>query len=197
MKTAITTLIDRASSFLDLQPVLALFFAGALLAVFLTTFLPRRNNPESPAADGLLWTLYRRGTRLAWALAMVLSLVSTFSVVRVYLHQTLSRFQRTHGRVTDANFAAIQTIWGTSQEQGELLFTPYFEEEITERIESEDVTKPAVLRKKTVRTTVTANPFVSARHEVSLRQNARKKGSAATTLRANSPGNSETRATGS
>ena len=54
----------------------------------------------------------------------------------------------------------------------------YYAEEITERIESEDLTKPAVLRKKTVCHTNTANPFISAQHEVTLRQNARKKGSA-------------------
>jgi hypothetical protein len=49
---------------------------------------------------------------------------------------------------------------------------------VTERIESEDLTKPAVLRKKIVRHPVTANPFVAARHDIELKQNARKKGSA-------------------
>src|SRR5205085_3949238 len=100
------------------------------------------------------------------------------SLVRVYLHQALARFQHDHGRVTEANFKAIQTIWGTPQEQGELHFNLYWEEEITERTEFEDVTKPAMLRKKIVRHDITANPFVAARHEVILRQNARRKGSA-------------------
>jgi hypothetical protein len=54
----------------------------------------------------------------------------------------------------------------------------YYDEEITERIESEDLTKPAVLRKKTVRHFAPANPFVSGQHAVTLRQNNRKKGSA-------------------
>ena len=54
----------------------------------------------------------------------------------------------------------------------------YTDEEATERIESEDLTKPAVLRKKIVRHPVTANPFVAARHDIVLKQNARKKGSA-------------------
>ena len=54
----------------------------------------------------------------------------------------------------------------------------FWEEEVTERIESEDLTKPAILRKKIVRHNITDNPFVSERHEVVLRQNPRKKGSA-------------------
>lgn len=90
----------------------------------------------------------------------------------------MASFQRTHGRVTEANFKAIQTIWGTPQEQGELRFNLYWEEEVTERIESEDLTRPTLTRKKTVRHDITDNPFVAARHEVVLRQNARKKGSA-------------------
>src|SRR6185436_3806234 len=54
----------------------------------------------------------------------------------------------------------------------------YTDEEVTERIESEDLTKPAVLRKKIVRHPVTANPFVTERHDIILKQNPRKKGSA-------------------
>src|ERR1043166_1811339 len=54
----------------------------------------------------------------------------------------------------------------------------FYDEETVDRIESEDLTRPAVLRKKTVRHRITTNPFLSARHEVTLRQNARRKGSA-------------------
>ena len=54
----------------------------------------------------------------------------------------------------------------------------FHEEEVTERIEFEDLTKPVAIRKKTVRHVNTSNPFISARHEVTLRQNPRRKGSA-------------------
>jgi hypothetical protein len=72
----------------------------------------------------------------------------------------------------------VQTIWGPEQQQGELRVEIYSEEEITERIESEDITKPAVLRKRTIRKRATGNPFLAANHQVALRQNSRKKGSA-------------------
>src|SRR5205823_1459997 len=95
-----------------------------------------------------------------------------------YLHQTLAGFQRSHGRITEANYNAVQTIWGAEQQQGSLQMEMFYEEEVTERIESEDLTKPAVLRKKIVRHVITSNPFISERHEITLRQNPRKKGSA-------------------
>jgi hypothetical protein len=53
-----------------------------------------------------------------------------------------------------------------------------YDEEVTERVEFDDPTKPALLKKKTVHQVVPCNPFVSAKHEVTLRQNPRKKGSA-------------------
>jgi hypothetical protein len=178
MKLVISKLLGRAADLLDVQPVLALFLGGALLAVFLTTAFAPRAATEPEPSTSLLWTLYRRGTRFLWALTLVGFLLATLSLLRVYLHQALARFEHDHGRITEANFNAIQTIWGTAQLQPELRFDLYYEEEVTERIESEDVSKPAVLRKKIVRHDITSNPFLTARHEVTLRQNARKKGSA-------------------
>src|SRR5436190_11227648 len=96
---------------------------------------------------------------LRYALMLVALLVTTIALLRIYLRQTVSNFQRTHGRVTQANYDAVRTIWGAEQEQGELKVEIFTDEEITERIESEDLTKPAVLRKKIVRHPVTANPF--------------------------------------
>ena len=178
MKAILSKLLGRAADLVDVQPVLALFLAGALLAVFLTAIFSAKRVAAPDPHSSLVWTLYGQFTRLVWALTLVAFLLGSVSLLRIYLHQALANFQRTHGRVTQANFNSIQTIWGTPQEQRELNFDLYWEEEITERIESEDVTKPAVLRKKTVRHDSTANPFVAARHEVVLRQNARKKGSA-------------------
>ena len=178
MKPILFKLVGRAADLVDVQPVIALFLGGALLAVFFTTiFQPKpASGPGEPTR--LAWLFYRQALRFVWALTLVGFLVATLSLLRVYLHQALAGFQRNHGRVTQANYNAIQTIWGAPQEQGELRFDLYYEEEVTERLEPEDVTKPAVLRKKIVRHNITANPFVSARHEVALTQNPRKKGSA-------------------
>jgi hypothetical protein len=178
MKLILSKLLGRAADLVDVQPVLALFLGGALLAVFLTTAFSSKPSADPETRPGLVWTLYRQGGRFLWALTLVAFLLATLSLLRVYLHQAVARFQHDHGRVTQANYNAIQTIWGTPQEQAELRFELYYEEEVTERIESEDLTKPAVTRKKTVRHYATGNPFLATRHDVILSQSPRKKGSA-------------------
>jgi hypothetical protein len=169
-------LLNRAGDLADTQPVIALFLAGALLAVFLTSILRKKSPAESNPS--LLWTLYHQAQRMLWAVMLISFLAAALCLLRPYLHQTLATFEREHGRITEANYNAVQTIWGAEQTQGDLSMDMYYEEEVTERIESEDLTKPAVLRKKIARHEITSNPFLSARHEVTLRQNPRKKGSA-------------------
>src|ERR1051325_4391145 len=178
MKSILLKLFGRASDLADVQPVVALFLGGALLAVFLTASFQSKNASESERRSSLFWNLYRQFSGLLWSVMLVGFLAGSLSLLRVYLHQTMAAFQKSHGRVTQANYNAVQTIWGAEQDQGELRMENYYEEEVTERVESEDLTKPAVLRKKIVRHVIAANPFIAERHEVTLRQNARKKGSA-------------------
>ncbi|HUB87992.1 MAG TPA: hypothetical protein VMB22_08885 [Verrucomicrobiae bacterium] len=179
MNAIISKLLTRASDLADVEPLIALFLGAALLAVFFTA-LTRKKSPGD--ADGrnssLLWTLYKSFLSLACAVTLVMLLIGGISVLRSYLRQTLNDFQRTHGRVTQANYNAVETIWGSEQVQSELNVDIYHNEEVTERIESEDPSKPTLIRKKTVHESVIGNPFVSATHEVTLRQSPRKKGSA-------------------
>lgn len=179
MKPLLSKVLGRIASLADVEPLLALFLGGAILAVFIAALLHRRSSKTAEStAPNLFWTLYIQIGLLLWALFIVTFLMGGMSLLRSYLHQTVSNFRHNHGRVTEANYNAVQTIWGAEQNQGELSMDLYYEQEETERIQSEDLTKPAVLRKKIVRHDVNANPFVSARHEVTLRQNPRKKGSA-------------------
>lgn len=179
MNAIVSQLLNRASALADVEPTIALFLAAALLAVFLTALFA--NRPAIATSDknaSLIWTLYQNSRRLFWAVLLVLLLSGTISVLRSYLHQTLNEFQRSHGRITEANYNAVETIWGSEQVQPELNVDIYHNEEQTERIESEDPTKPALIRKKTVHISVTGNPFVTTRHSITLEQSPRKKGSA-------------------
>ena len=56
MKLILSKLLGRAGYLLDVQPVLALFLAGALLAVFLTALFAPNSTPEPniPARIDLL-----------------------------------------------------------------------------------------------------------------------------------------------
>ena len=165
MKPVLFKLIGRASDLVDVQPVVALFLGGALLAVFLTAVFHSNADTGPDPKGGAFWMLYRQLTRVLWALLLVTFLLGSLSLLRVYLHQTLAGFQRSHGRITQANYAAVQTIWGAEQEQGELRLDLFWEEEVTERIESEDLTKPAILRKKH-----SLEPIVLGHHEVGIGQ---------------------------
>jgi hypothetical protein len=177
MKTILFKLLGRAGDLVDVQPVLALFLGGALIAVFITAaFRLKADEPGSKST--LIWLLYHRFNQVLWATSLVVILLGSLSLLRAYLHHTLASFQHSHGRITEANYNAVQTIWGAEQNQGELQMELFWQEEVTERIESEDLTKPTVTRRKTVRHDITENPFLSARHEVTLTQNPRKKGSA-------------------
>lgn len=199
MNLIVSKILGRASDLAEVEPTIALFLGAALFAVFLVTLLkpsvaatpssrsglthPLGDEASPPPSDAirgpsLLWSIYRQLLRLSWALLMLALLVGAISVLRNYLGHSLANFQRTHGRVTQANYDAVQTIWGAEQTQGELNVAIYHDEEITQRIESEDPDKPARLKKTTVKKFVTGNPFVSARHHVTLKQNPRKKGSA-------------------
>lgn len=174
MKSPFGLFLRRASDLAGTEPVLALFLGTALVAVFFAAYGRRERGVEQK----LIWTIYDHVVRLTRATIVVGIIAASVSVLRIYLRQSVAEFQRTHGRVTQANYNSVQTIWGPEQQQGELRVEIYTDEEVTERIESEDLTKPAVLRKKTVRRRATGNPFVSATHQVTLRQNSRKKGSA-------------------
>jgi carbon starvation protein CstA len=119
MKPILFKFLGRASDLAAVEPLLALFLGAALLAVFFSAFLQTKSSTDPAGKSSLLWTLYGQFTRLAMALMLVALLVATISVLRIYLRQAVSNFQRTHGRVTQANYNAVQTIWGAEQEQGE------------------------------------------------------------------------------
>jgi hypothetical protein len=176
MKNVLTALVGRAADLAQTQPLLALCLGAALLALFLSLWL--RHSPETEAQSSLLWNLYSQARRLVVALVVVLLVAQTFGILRTYIRRSVAHFQQTHGRITEANYNAVQTIWGAEQVQHELTLRVYYEEEVTERTEFEDPTKPAIIRKKIQRRHIVGNPFISATHDITLRQNPRKKGSA-------------------
>src|SRR5215471_236604 len=110
-------LITRAGDITDAKPVIALFLAGALLAVFLTAILRKPSSAELNAGRSLIWTLYNQFQRLLWAVMLITFLAAALSLSRTYLHHTLATFEREHGRITQANYNAVQTIWGAEQTQ--------------------------------------------------------------------------------
>jgi hypothetical protein len=169
-------LISLAQNFLDRQPALALAVGGTLTAVFLCTVFGRRE--DKGETSNIAVGIYLQFCRIVWATLLVALVAGAAVLLQSYLGRVLSDYHHAHGRLTETNLEAVRTIWGDEQVQGELSADLWWNEEETERIESEDLSKPAVTRKHTVRYTVAENPFITTRHEVTVRQNPRHKGSA-------------------
>jgi len=166
------SLCDRASASLGAQPLFTVLLGAALAAVFLQAMLKTDTAPSLP------WAVWTRLGRFVWATTLVALLLGAAMGLSNYLDRTAASFRHDHGRVTEANLDAVRTIWGPEQAQGELSVALRWEEEQLERLESEDPTKPTVTRKRKLTHTVDENPFVNARHAVTLRQSPRKKGPA-------------------
>ena len=175
-------LFDRvgvvAAGVLGQQPMLGLALVGSIVCLVLCTVLARDDVVEGDTASGLGWAIYRTVARTLWALVVALLVLGSVLALRAYLHQVCGNFLHDHGRVTQANLRAVRTIWGTEQRQIELVADLGYEVEEVERLESEDPTRAALLRKVVKRHTITANPFVKARHAVTLTQSPRRKGPA-------------------
>jgi len=166
------SLCDRASASLGAQPLFAVLLGAALAAVFLQAAL------KTDAAPSLAWAVWTRLGRFVWAATLAGLLLGAAMGLSNYLDRTAANFRHDHGRVTEANQDAVRTIWGPEQAQCELSVALRWEEEQLEGLESEDPTKPTVTRKRKVIHTIDENPFLNARHAVTLRQSPRKKGPA-------------------
>ena len=121
MKTLVLRLVGRASDLAQTQPLLALCLGAALFAVLISLLLRKPAAVETKTS--LVWTLYFQLSRFLFAAAVVLLLAQTLGVLRTYLRKSVAQFQQTHGRVTAANYNAVQTIWGSEQTQRELTLT--------------------------------------------------------------------------
>src|SRR5688572_29164478 len=133
----ISAVLNRASDLAAAEPILAPFLGAALVSVSLAVYTATQITTNAK----LLWTLYDHTVRFVRAVAVVALIVGSITALRMYLRHSVSNFQRTHGRVTQANYNSVQTIWGPEQQQGELRVEIFTDEEVTERIESEDLTK--------------------------------------------------------
>jgi hypothetical protein len=173
MTVFLQTLAERAQALLGTQPLLLVFVAAAVLAAFFAITLRADESPPS-----LAWAVWRRLCRLVWATTVALLLAATAAALASYLDRVAADFHHDHGRITEVNYNAVRSIWGPEQQQGELTVAFQWQEEILERLESEDPTKPTVTRKKLITHAVNENPFVQARHLVTLRPSARRKGPA-------------------
>ncbi len=170
-------IVDAANELLSREPFLALALGAALVAVFVVN-LTRREPARDDASSGIALVAWHGLMRLLWAAFLVLVLAGALRAMQVGLGQVESAFRHRYGRVTEVNLAAVRTIWGEEQAQGELTLSLGYDVEDTQRLESEDPTRPAMIRKITRREEIKTNPFIAAQHTVTIQRSDRTKGSA-------------------
>jgi len=176
MKTLVLRLVGRASDLAQTQPLLALCLGAALFAVFISLLLRKSAaNEEEPRCSGRCTRNWSSSVRDGCGA----SPRANDGVLRTYLRKSVAHFQQTHGRVTTANYNAVQTIWGSEQTQRKLTLHVYYEEEVAERTEFRRIqpSRRSFARKRSP--SCRRQPFSSRpRMNITLKQNARKKGSA-------------------
>ena len=172
---SLARLLNPASALIIRQPTLGLALAAAFTTIFLSIVLGGREN-EEPRSVGFL--VIKKLARLAWALTLLGLLGTAVTLLRSQVSTTLAAFRHDHGRITEANLAAVRTIWGSEQAQGDLAVNLGYDQDETEEIYSSKDPTEAIRRTKRVHHEIADSPFISERHEVTLRENPRPKGSA-------------------
>ena len=161
---------DRFFGWMTHEPFIGLLMIIAALVLFLTTYKNKRA-PESVS----FWP-WLRGILEAFGVALLfLGLLWSF---RAILNHNSSGFQRAHGRVSQANFKSLKTIWGAPHIQRELSTHHTIEKDVKEEIPRKNPAAPPLYRTVRKRISVEQNSILGARGEARLRLNKRKKGSA-------------------
>ena len=179
MNAIIAKLLNRACGLANVEPVIALFVGAALLAVFLTALFQTKNSAEPGGSPGLLWTLYHNFTRLFWGLALVVLLIGTISVLRFVFAAGSERF---FALARPDHPGKLQRRpdhlgLGTGPGRIERGYLPQRGSHRAHRVRGPVETRPAP-QKNAARLRHRQSFRIAARHEITLRQNARKKGSA-------------------
>src|ERR1051326_170775 len=119
MTDLIARLLSRAGDLTESEPILALALGGALLAVFLSEAFRGQTLPTNPPSTNRFWTIAGHVLRVLRVLTLVVLLAGVMGVLRNYLNHQIANFRATHGRVSETNYEAVQTIWGPEQVQSE------------------------------------------------------------------------------
>lgn len=175
MNDFLSRFADVGQSWLDRQPDLALML-GAAAAVFWLRWL--QLHAATLTVERFWQNLVLRTGLALGATALTTALICAHAGLRGYLQSVDRNFSAHHGRITEANRRAVETIWGQPQRQADLSVWIGYDEEVEERVQAAELDKPDIIHKIKKHTAVTDNPFRQERHQIRLNANPRRKGSA-------------------
>ncbi len=161
-------LVARVMAWMESEPVVGLMMTVAAVVTFAGIYR-RGGGPERGP-----WAFAQRIVEAGTMAALLMGLLWAF---RAVLGDNASTFGAEHGRVSEANFKSVQTIWGAPHVQQELAVHHY--RKVVEREEQfrDDPTLPPVFREVEREELVDQDSITRARGSVVVVPNQRKKGS--------------------
>jgi hypothetical protein len=158
----------RFFDWMTYEPVVGLMMIVAAVVLFIGGY--RRGAP----GDGVqVWV--RRIVEAAGMAVLFLGLLWAF---RAVLNDNASTFRQNHGRVSEANYESLKTIWGGPHVQRELTVRHYRTVVEREEMWREDPSLPPLYRDVKREVYVDQNSLLSSHGTVDLTLNERRKGSA-------------------
>lgn len=160
--------VARVLAWMEQEPVVGLMMTVAAVVTFAGVF--RRDGGPEPGP----WAWVRRIIEAGTMAVLLMGLLWAF---RAVLGDNAATFRAEHGRVSEANFRSVQTIWGAPHVQRELVVRHYHT--VVEREEQfrDDPTLPPVFRDVEREALVDQDSIASANGTVIIVPNERKKGS--------------------
>jgi hypothetical protein len=164
----ISYLVSRVLAWMEQEPVVGLMMTVAAVVTFAAVY--RRGGGPEPGP----WAWLRRVVEGGTMAALLMGLLWAF---RAVLGDNAATFRAEHGRLSEANFASLQTIWGAPHVQRELVVRPYRTVVVREEQFRDDPTLPPVFRDVEREEIVDQDSITSAHGTVVVVPNERKKGS--------------------
>jgi hypothetical protein len=164
----ISYLVSRALAWMEQEPVVGLMMTVAAVVTFAGVYR-RDGGPEQGP-----WAWLRRIIEAGTMAALLMGLLWAF---RAVLGDNSGTFLVEHGRVSEANFRSVQTIWGAPHVQQELVVRHFHTVVDREEQFRDDPTLPPVFREVEREELVPQDSIASAHGTVVIVPNQRKKGS--------------------
>lgn len=164
----ISYLVARVLAWMEQEPVVGLMMTVAAVVTFAGVYR-RDGGPELEP-----WQWLRRIIEAGTMAALLMGLLWAF---RAVLGDNSGTFMVEHGRVSEANFRSVQTIWGAPHVQHELVVRHYHTVVDREEQFRDDPTLPPVFREVEREALVEQDSITSAHGTVVIVPNERKKGS--------------------
>src|SRR5690348_5255237 len=161
-------LVARVMAWMTSEPVVGLMMMVAAVVTFAAIY--RKGGGPEPGP----WAWLRRIVEAGTLATMLMGLLWAF---RAVLGDNAATFHAEHGRVSDANFQSLQTIWGAPHVQRELVVRHYRKVVVREEQFRDDPSLPPVFRDVEREELVDQDSIARAHGEVVIVPNLRKKGS--------------------